>query len=98
MAKFVVDFSDPEFATAVNVAVKEHIQKITAQEVEKLVKEVIEKKFHRIDNKKIESVLQSAIEAKIAKYFEERAWTNLPSDFGKVLERVLREMIEVKKR
>jgi len=98
MSKLVVDFDSEEMRTAIRIAIKEQVQAITSQEVEKLIEQVIEKKFHRVDDAKIEGVLKSAIETKIMNYFEGQRWSNSPTEFAKVVERVLREMIEVKKK
>lgn len=98
MTKFVVDFDSEEFKEAVKISIKERVKELTAREIESEIQRIMDiklgrivKKFEDMTDEKIDQMIQSEIRKQIGAFFTRR-WGS-DSDFSKVAEKVLREML-----
>lgn len=98
MTKFVVDFDSEEFREAVKMSIKQRVGELTSNEIEATIEKIMNVKFGRVAKKieeltdaKIDAMIHKEIESHIDRYFTSK-WGS-GSDFGKVAESVLREMM-----
>lgn len=98
MTKFVVDFDSEEFREAVKVSIKQRVNELTSNEIEATIEKIMNVKLGRVAKKveeltdaKIDAMIHNEIKSHIDRYFTSK-WGD-SSDFGKVAERILREMM-----